>query len=228
MRRYYHLLGISPDATRRQIEEAYVAHMQGLESADVDPSSLQKIQEAYAALAEPESQRLAKHLPPVKDVTPASLPQKPSLIGPEPEAGEADVEVSLTRSFETFRPSFDEIYERLLSNFSQVPRPKSETPESLTVDIPITSRQAFQGGTARVLVPTRLLCPICRGQGGVGPFACLRCDGQGVLEGEYPLLVSFPAKVRDYTAEVSLEPLGIRNLYLRARFRVTGHDVETA
>jgi hypothetical protein len=230
MRRYYHLLGISPDATRRQIEEAYLEHMQGLESVSVDRSTLEPIQEAYAALVEPESSRVPRRLPPVQDVTPAELPQKPALIEPatSPQEHEPDVEVSLTRSFQTFHPSFDEIYDRLWSNFDQASRPKSETPESLTIDIPITARQAFHGGTARVLVPTRLLCGVCRGRGGVGPFVCLRCDGTGVLEGEYPLLVSFPGKRGDYTAAVSLAPLGIRNLYLRARFRVTGEDIETA
>jgi DnaJ-class molecular chaperone len=227
MKRYYLLLGISPGATQRQIEDAYLEQMRGLESGGVERSALQKVQEAYSALTEPRSRGTPGRPSPIQDITPTDLPQKPTLVEPSTseEKTEPDVEVSLTQSFQTFHPSFEEIYERLWSNFTQKPAPKSEVPKSLTIDIPITPRQAFHCGKARVLVPTRILCPVCRGEGGVGPFACIRCDGKGALQGEYPLVVSFPAGVGDYTAEVSLLPLGIENLYLRARFRVTGEDV---
>jgi hypothetical protein len=38
-----------------------------------------------------------------------------------------------------------------------VTRPKAERLESLTVDVPLSPRQAFMGGQMRILVPARKL-----------------------------------------------------------------------
>jgi DnaJ-class molecular chaperone len=129
-------------------------------------------------------------------------------------------EISLTRSFQTFAPSFDDIFARLWSNFEHVTRPKAEKLESLTVDIPLTAEETFDGGTVSILVPTRVTCQSCHGRGSIGLYECWQCQGQGVIADECPLDVSYPAMLHgDYVVRVPLEDFGIRNLYLTARFR---------
>jgi DnaJ-class molecular chaperone len=126
----------------------------------------------------------------------------------------------LTRSFRSFRPSFEELFDRLWSNFSRVTRPKAETVKSLSIEIPVTRQQAITGGTAEVMVPALLECPICRGMGGVGPFRCINCNGRGAVADEYPVQVSFPPGDSRYTVQVPLTPLGIDNFYLTVHFRI--------
>ena len=131
-------------------------------------------------------------------------------------------EIYFLRSFETFLPSFSEMFDRLWSNFELVTRPKAERLESLTVDVPLSPQQAFVGGQIRILVPARVICPACRGRGSVGPYQCWRCEGHGALTGEYPVTVSYPAGLQqDYMVRLPLDRFGIENFYLTVRFRST-------
>jgi molecular chaperone DnaJ len=127
----------------------------------------------------------------------------------------------MSRSFQTFHSSFEDIFERLWGNFRGRSRPKGERPEGLTVDVPIDREDARTGGQARVLVPAARRCPTCGGRGGVGFFECLRCDGTGQVRGELPVLVPFPPGIPDgHTVSISLGNLGIRDLYLTVRFHI--------
>jgi molecular chaperone DnaJ len=61
----------------------------------------------------------------------------------------------------------EETFERLWSNFTLLTRPKAERLESLTVEVPLSPRQAFEGGAVRMLVPARVICRTCNGRGSV-------------------------------------------------------------
>src|SRR5262249_22970607 len=102
-------------------------------------------------------------------------------------------EISLKQSFDTFSPSFDEIFNRLWSNFELLTRPKAERLQSLTLDIPLSREEALAGGNVRILVPARMTCPACHGRGSIELYECWRCRGQGSLTAEYPLHVAYPA-----------------------------------
>jgi DnaJ-class molecular chaperone len=131
-------------------------------------------------------------------------------------------EASLSQSFDTFAPSFDEIFDRLWSNFDLLTRPKAERLESLDVDVPLSPEEAFAGGRVRILVPAHVACPDCRGRGEVGFYECWRCQGHGSLTAECPLEVSYPAGLRrDHVVRLPLDDFGIRNFYLTVRFRPT-------
>ena len=92
----------------------------------------------------------------------------------------------------------------------------------MNVEIRISPEEALQGGRARILVPARLRCPDCLGRGGLGFFQCWRCDGAGVIQGEYPVTITFPSGVvNNYVVEIPLDSFGISNFYLRAIFRVS-------
>jgi DnaJ-class molecular chaperone len=102
----------------------------------------------------------------------ASKPEPEPLI---PEKKSVDVgDISLVRSFQTFTPSFDEIFDWLWSNFSSITHPKSGRVQNLTLEIHLTEEQALRGGNARVMVPIRAICPVCRGYGDVGRYDDVR------------------------------------------------------
>ena len=129
-------------------------------------------------------------------------------------------EISLTESFLTFRPSFEDLMNRLFSNFFDLTRPKAEKIESLNIEILLTPEEALQGGQARVLIPTLTPCPTCTGHGRVGTFECWHCTGKGAVVKEYPVMIHYPAGISNHVVEVSLDRFGIRNFYLTVCFRV--------
>src|SRR5947208_7354688 len=96
----------------------------------------------------------------------------------EVEPAESFRDLSLSQSFHTFGPSFEELFDRLWSNFGLLTRPKAERLENLNIDLPLSAEQAAGGGTVRIRVPARVTCPACAGQGEVGFYECWRCRGQ--------------------------------------------------
>lgn len=229
---YYIILGLNRDASDEDIRSAYrrLAKEYHPDHYGRDSSPFLQIQEAYGVLSNPVRKRsydvlLNAPLPrrePFRDVTAETLSKRHA----EPISPlQSDAyDVFPARSFTTFTPSFDEIFDRLWSNFSSLGRPKSETRRPLTIDIPITPDQARRGGQVRIHVPAEALCPTCRGYGGVGCWECWRCAGEGKIIGEFPVVVEYSAGIGDgHTTMISLERLGIRNTYLTIRFRVTGN-----
>ncbi len=228
-RNYYLILGISSEASPEEIKQAYRRKAMELhpDHYGADAGPFLEIQEAYSVLGDPRrriayDQETAPRRPamPHGAILSAPPPRRPPVqpiefAGTPVEPGE----VSLTRSFETFFPSFEEIFDRLWSNFTETPRPKSEKPESLALDVPLSREEAMTGGSVRVMVPAELPCSVCAGYGGIGPYECWRCGGMGRTTAEYPVTVRYPAgTVHGHTVSVPLTHLGIRNLYLTVRF----------
>ena len=90
------------------------------------------------------------------------------------------------------------------------------------MEIILTVDEARRGGRVWVRVPAQVRCPTCGGRGGLGFFGCWRCEGEGILTGEVPLLVAFPpGLVEDHVVQIPLDRLGIHNVYLTVRFRVS-------
>jgi len=230
---YYVILGIGPDATADEVRRAYRIKARELHP-DIygeDSGPFLDLQEAYETLTDPDRRRrYDRSLRPQTSVRvrtvggPAARRRPP--VEPLQQAVPLVSDILLTRSFQTFTPSFEEIFDRLWGNFRGWPRPKAEKPEGLTIDVPVSRENATAGGIARVRIPMSRRCPTCGGRGGVGMFRCARCNGAGRLIGEVPLSMPFPANMLDgHTVSVSLERLGIRNLFLTVRFHVVqGRD----
>jgi len=230
---YYLILRLTPEAVAEEIRSAYrrlaIELHPDLSGFGSDP--FLELQEAYSVLSDPMRRaiydREAQEIPirrtdaarPTEIVIRRRHSAEP-LTSVRPVGGFE--EISLLRSFETFHPSFREMFDRLWSNFELVTRPKAERLENLTVDVPLSPRQAFAGGQMRILVPARVICPACSGRGSVGPYQCWRCEGRGALMDEYPVMVSYPAGLQqDYIVHLSLDRFGIENFYLTVRFRPT-------
>ena len=226
---YFAILGISPKASTDEIRSAYRRLAKEFHPDHYTGSSarFRDIQEAYSVLGNNRrkreyEQRLRK-VPVKTPLRSATYPEPEPLI---PNAGPVDIgEVSPVRSFQSFTPSFDEIFDWLWSNFSDLSQPKSSRVQNLTLELPLTPDQARRGGNAKIMVPAQAVCPTCRGNGGVGFYECARCAGEGVISGEMPISVSFPPGiVKDHAVMIPLDRFGIRNTHITVLFRPTNID----
>ncbi|MGD8992623.1 MAG: DnaJ domain-containing protein [Desulfobacterales bacterium] len=224
---YFAILGISPNATGDEIKSAYRRLVKEFHPDHYTGSSerFRNIQEAYSVLGHQRSrreyeQRIRKSSikTPLKATT---YPKPEPLI---PEEGPVHIgEVSPVRSFQSFTPSFDEIFDWLWNNFSDLAQPKSARVQNLTLEVILTPEQARRGGNARVTVPAQAVCPTCRGHGDVGFYECLRCAGEGAISGEIPVSVSFPPGLtKDHAVMIPLDRFGISNTHITVLFRPTG------
>lgn len=229
---YFAILGVSSNASPDEIREAYRRLVKEYHPDRFEGGSelFHQIQEAYSVLADDSKrnryERSLRESAPrrAKAHEPRSVPE-PLIPQPRPtDLGN----ISPMRSFETFTPSFDEIFDWLWSNFSSLERAKSGRLENLTLEVPLTRDEAMRGGIMRVMVPARAVCPVCRGYGSIGFYECARCAGEGGITGEVPVSLSFPAGlVEDHAVVIPLERFGIRNLRLTVLLRLTDDPEDT-
>jgi DnaJ-class molecular chaperone len=226
---YYAILGISSNATEDEIRSAYrrLAKEFHPDHYEGDSDIFREIQEAYAVLGNARrrhayEQNIAKAL--IKKPFRSATYSKPEPLIPEEEPVDMG-EISPVRSFQSFTPSFDEIFDWLWSNFSDLAAPKFDHVQNLTLEVTLTPEQARRGGNARVMVPAQAVCPTCRGHGGVGFYECLRCAGEGTISGEMPVSVAFPPGLtKDHAVMIPLNRFGIPNTHITVLFRPTAID----
>jgi len=229
---YFAILGVSSGASAEEIRSAYrrLAKTYHPDRFSGDSEPFRQVQEAYAVLSD-ERRRHAYEQSIDRAATPRPARWPPSYSDPAPEplipeSRPTDLgEISPVTSFHTFTPSFDEIFDRLWQGLGDTGHWKSGRLQHLTLEVPLTRQQAWAGGTARVIVPARTVCPTCRGFGSVGPFMCARCGGQGHVSGEIPVSVDFPSGlVADHAVVIPLQRFGINDLRLTVLFRPTDAD----
>ena len=225
-RSYFTILVISPNATIDEIRSAYrrLAKEYHPDLHTGSSSRFRDIQEAYSVLGNERKRRAYKQR--IRKPAPGKIMKPSAYAGPEPLIPEPEAvdlgEISPVRSFQSLTPSFDEIFDWLWRNFSDVSQPKSGRIRNLTLEVTLTPEQAQRGGTARIMVPARAVCPTCRGCGGVGPYECRHCAGEGVISGEIPVSVSFPSGIAvDHAVMIPLDRFGIRNVHMTVLFRPT-------
>jgi len=224
---YFAILGIPSGATTDEIRSAYrrLAKEFHPDRYEGDSERFRDIQEAYSVLG--NSRRRREYERKISKVSLRRSLRRTRYPEPEPlipEERPIDMgEISPVRSFQSFTPSFDEIFDWLWKNFSDLDQPKSDRFQNLTLEITLTHEQARRGGSARIMVPAQAVCPTCRGQGGVGFYECARCAGEGAISGEMPVSVSFPPGLtKDHAVIVPLDRFGIRNTHITVLFRPTG------
>lgn len=229
---YYIILGIHSRASTEEIKNAYrrLAKEYHPDHFGDNCSPFLAIQEAYGVLSDPVRRKAydyeAQNVQKEREQTSYKPRHQSTHFEAEPlipEEGPVDLgEQSLARSFQICRPSFEELFAWLASNFSPSPRPKAERPKNLTVVITLTPKQAFHGGHVRLRVPIQLPCPTCFGQGGAGFYSCRRCSGKGEFIGEQPIHFNYQAGIADnQVIQLSLERYGFRNQCLYIRFRIS-------
>jgi molecular chaperone DnaJ len=130
-------------------------------------------------------------------------------------------EAMFQQLFHDFHTPFEEIFDRLWSNFSPLTRSRTGTMGQISLEVLLTPEQAERGGRVRVSIPLQVTCPTCRGRGSAGPYVCWYCSGAGTITEEYPLQLSFPAgMVNNDIIRVSLGQFGIYDTHLTVHFRL--------
>lgn len=231
---YYVILGITSDATLEDVKSAFRRRALELhpDTSGLESGPFLELQEAYGVLSDPERRRrYDRHTHPIvtrrRRWGPAAEPMVRARPPAEPlraaESARGFREFPLADIFAHQSPSFDELFDRVWSNFDTVSRPKSEGLESLTVEVVLSPEEARLGGRVQVNIPARAACPACGGSSAAGFYECWRCEGHGALTTEYPILVAYPPGLRDgHAAQIPLTRFGIESLYLTVLFRVSG------
>lgn len=225
-RDYYIILGVSRTESSAGIHEAFRKlakkhhpDLGGPESTD----TFQEIAQAYEILSDPEQRRTYDQ----------TLSCGESFLRAEPlnQAGRQDTyraepsvpkPMSILHDFQTIRPSFDALFDRIFRNFSGNDATKAERVEDLNIEVILTPMEAAIGVIAPIVVPIFRNCRSCHGTGREWPFPCIPCTGQGMIEDHETISVRIPPRVRDGTViELPLGGVGIHNFYLRLHIRIS-------
>lgn len=217
---YYIILGIESDATLDEIKSAYRRKVQQYhpDHYGEDSEPFIEIQEAYSTLSDPARRkayddslsrapfRIPVHTQPRQRRSPEAAPLRPSQKG--------------GRIGSQYGHPFDEVFEHLWSSFGNL-RGSGIGRNNPIVEIPLSRAQAAQGGFVRVYIPARIECPTCMGFGDVAFWVCMRCNGSGVIEREYPLDIEYPPGIADaYAVRVPLHRYGLHPSAITVLFRI--------
>lgn len=222
LKNYYLILGVSRNESAAGVQEAFRElakrhhpDVAGPESAE----HFRNLLEAYKHLSDAELR--ARHNHSLQDIEAKESSKAESIVqrkAPEPLVPEP---LSIFRSFETVHPSFDELFERFLRNFTGIGIPKAERVAALNLEVILSPDEAAQGGLAPIRVPSFHPCLLCRGSGLDWLFPCSYCRGQAMIGEEQTIGVRIPEMVRDGTIlEVPISGLGIHNFHIRLHIRI--------
>ena len=218
---YYIILGIPRDESAAGIHSAYRDLAKRHHPDVAGPSGagrFREVTEAYKTLSDPA-------LRSQYDADLAELERAPGtdvLHWPtEPIEGQPP---SFFDRPESIRPSFDELFERYVRNFTGIGVPKAERAEGLNLEVVLTPEEASRGGVLPVTVPVFHECPVCRGTGEDWFFPCLECHAQGLIERQEVIRIRIPPGISPSTMfELPLRGLGIHNFYLRVHILIGSH-----
>ena len=225
----YDTLGVGADATPEQIKSAYRQKAKSLHPDHCGGGSgpFRAVQEAYEVLSDPQrrqaydcqqarERRIRRRAAPAR---PEPLRRRRAPVEPlVPDRG------SPVPASDPYGGSLSSLLDELLeqpAGWPAAPRDSHPRGEGLRVEVELGAEEARRGGRFRLRLPVTTRCPSCRGYGALGRRVCLECRGQGVVAGEYPLLVGFPSGELDGDmATLDLGCLGLGDAHLTIRFRV--------
>lgn len=232
---YYFILGLDADASQDEIKSAYRRQVKKYhpDHYGKDREPFLEVQEAYETLSDPSRRedydtRLARDRR-AQQNAPRGVRSEPlgrTQTGAKPFRGHHDFagigDLLFDWSFRNRSSSFEEIFDRLWSDFTGMGYARKQAAENVGVEITLTRSQARHGGRVRIWIPAEIECPTCRGSGGTGFFECSRCWGTGVTREEIPIWVAFPRGISDHhTIRIPLDRLGFENLCLTVHFHIT-------
>jgi DnaJ-class molecular chaperone len=217
---YYLILGVPVDAAPAAIRSAYRERAKRFHpdhGDSVDVQAFRDASEAYEVLSDPT--RRARY---DRELRRSFRRGAETAVGRKSDPEHlVSVAMPITGEPESVRPSFEALFERLTENFTGLGRTKVEQAEPLNFELILSREEAARGVVVPFQVPVLTPCPGCGGRGRDWLFDCEHCDGEGRLVDRRALNVRVPAGVRDGAViEVSMDRLGIRNLWLRVHVRV--------
>jgi DnaJ-class molecular chaperone len=222
LKNYYLILGISRNESAAGVHEAFRELAKRYHPDVAGPQNAEHFRnllEAYKHLSDAQLRARYNHslqetgAKESSKAEPIVQSREPEPLVPEP--------LSILRSFETVRPSFDEMVDRFLRNFTGIGIPKAERIADFNLEVILSPDEAAQGGLAPIGVPSFHPCPLCGGSGRDWLFPCNYCRGQAMIEEEQTVGVRIPAMVRDGTIlEIPISGLGIHNFHIRLHIRI--------
>lgn len=235
---YYLVLGITSDATLDDIKNAYRKLVKEFhpDRFGNNLSPFLAIQEAYAVLSDPvkrqnhdgriQHQKRDKSMGWSDDMR--HHHSRKNFVEPLiPEQGdplEASHDLHATRVNRyphSHFGAFDRIFEDLFSHFRATSIPMEPGTDNLDVMVSLTPEEAMQGGQLNLSIPASIRCHSCRGQGWIGGYVCWRCNGEGRLSGEYPIMINYPPGLgNNHAIRISLDPYGFRGSFFTIHFSV--------
>ena len=231
-RDYYDILGISKEAKQEEIQKAYrrLAKKFHPDIYGKDQAPFQIIQEAYTVLGNPRSRKDydISLKPSVKrgSMSTTNVPlhhpyqeEDVEPLLPEDETRGEKI-TAVDRSFPHQGSILGTIFEQFLGGFTENSGQYQARTDDLTIEITLTPSQARQGGNVRLNIPVQMHCPTCYRHSGFA-YSCWRCNGTGVLQGEKPVLISYPAGiVNNHTMRLAISDVGDQPLYLNVIFKI--------
>ena len=213
---YYLILGVPLDAAPDEIRSAFRKlalryHPDRRSGAGAGP--FRSISEAYDVLSDParrarydrELRGRGQEVAVAADISAVRDPE-PLVSEPVPIAGRP----------ESVSPSYEALLDRLGRSVFHPEAPKAAHEEPLNFELVLSPEEVRRGILVPFQVPVFWICRQCGGLGRHWVFPCEECDGEGRFIDRETVDVRVPAGVRDGTLiDVSLEALGIRNLWLR-------------
>jgi molecular chaperone DnaJ len=226
-RDYYIILGVSRSESFAGIHEAFrklaKKHHPDLGGPEAT-ETFQEIAQAYEILSDPEQRKTydqtLRRGESFLRSEPLQQARRQGSYQPEPLVPKP---MSILREFQTIRPSFDALFDRILRNFSDIGMTKAERIEDLNIEVILTPMEAARGVVIPIEVPVFRTCWSCHGTGREWLFPCVACAGHGMIEEHETVSVRMPPMVRDRSViELPIEGLGIHNFYLRLHIRIDG------
>ncbi len=222
IKNYYAVLSVSLHETQSGIRAAYRDAVRRTHPDYAGPQStpaFQEIVEAHSILSNPSRRREYNETLSLYERDRRRLGMLHRFATDlEPQSIFADAH--------SVHPSFEALRERLLRNFTGRGVVKAERPEELSIEVILTPEEAADGGVLSIGIPVHEGCWACAGNGKNWLFPCVHCRGEGTVSRVQPVQVVIPRSLRlGRTPEVSLETLGINNLFLKLRIRVSNEQM---
>jgi molecular chaperone DnaJ len=177
MRDYYDVLGVSPDAGADEIKRAYrqLARRYHPDISGEDRGgAFIELARAYDVLRDPvRRRRYDRGLQPGR---------------PRGESGAEWFSDEIAIDF----PSVSSVLDRMRDAFFS-----AELPVTLSAQLVLTAREAWEGTSIPLDVPLRHTCPRCGGRGETWTEWCAACGGLGEVTAAHSLRVQVPAGVRE-------------------------------
>lgn len=178
MRDYYDVLGVSPDAGADEIKRAYrqLARRYHPDISGEDRGgAFIELARAYEVLRDPLRRRRYDG----------------GLVQPGRARGESGAEWFSDEIAIDF-PSVSSVLDRMRDAFFS-----AELPVTLSAQLVLTAREAWEGTSIPLDVPLRHTCPRCGGRGEIWTEWCAACGGLGEVTAAHSLRVQVPAGVRE-------------------------------
>lgn len=213
IKNYYLVLGVHREESETGIRAAYLGLAKKLHPDRIGEhgtSAFQELVEAYQTLSDPEKRRSHNHLLDQEEGRRRQVGRKVNVrrdLELEPLRWR---KVSTLESYQPARPSFEELYRRVLRDSWGL-----GVPERMDFEVILSAQEARRGGVIAIDVPPSGPCLACEGSGRDWMFPCFDCQGLGLIDSERTVNIRFPPQVRSGTViEVPLRKIGAPYLRL--------------